>query len=495
VPPTIPQQPSAVFRDAQPGAGARTTATMQVYGVAASPDRQGTRAGLVLLYAPSFTQFSPAYLLTERDLIIGRDPAAGVCIPEAAVSRQHARVSFKDGHWMLTDLGGRNGTIVDGEFVQEVVLEPLHEIRIGDAIFKFVQAGAESYARYRIDGTILGGGAAGRGAIVGGYQIDRLAEALRRVSRTELSVILLGESGTGKEVFARELHDWSGRKGAFQAVNCAAIPATLLESELFGYKRGAFSGADRDKIGIVRAADGGTLFLDEIGDMPMEAQAKLLRMLQSKEIVPLGSTHAEKVDVRIVCATHRDLLKFQQEGKFRGDLFARLNEYNILLPPLRERKEDIFMLCRALLERHGRPDLGLSFPFMTGLLHYDFPFNVRELEAFIKRGIALCDGAELDTPQLPHEIKELMKVYGVRNKPPAAAGHAPANPPSPGGSAGPAIPPPPPARTGVPTEAELRSLLALHKGNVAAVGREYGKERMQVHRWMKRYGIDVDEFR
>ncbi|MFT3769946.1 MAG: sigma 54-interacting transcriptional regulator [Minicystis sp.] len=370
------------------------------------------------------------------------------------------------------------------------MLEPLHEIRVGDAIFKFVQAGAESYARYRIDGTISGGGdpRARRGRIVGGYQIDRLAEALRRVARTELSVILLGESGTGKEVFAQQLHEWSGRRGAFQAVNCAAIPATLLESELFGYKRGAFSGADRDKIGIVRAADGGTLFLDEIGDMPMEAQAKLLRMLQSKEIVPVGATHAERVDVRIVCATHRDLMKLQQESKFRGDLFARLNEYNILLPPLRERKEDIFMLCRALLERHGRPELGLSFPFMTGLLHYDFPFNVRELEAFIKRGIALCDGAELDTPHLPHEIKELMKLYGVRDKPPVAA-------PTPGGHPAPAAAAPPPARTGVPTEAELRALLLQHRGNVAAVGREFGKERMQVHRWMKRYGIDVGDYR
>jgi transcriptional regulator with GAF, ATPase, and Fis domain len=474
-------------------------------GVAAAPDRHGTRAGLVLLYAPSFTQFAPAYLLHERDITIGRDPSSAICVPEAAVSRAHARIHFKDGHWLLTDLGGRNGTIVDGEFVQEIALEPHHEIRVGDAIFKFVQAGAESYARYRIDGTIINplpgedvDPRSRRGHIVGGYQIDRLASALKRVARTELSVIVLGESGTGKEVFAAQLHEWSGRRGAFQAVNCAAIPATLLESELFGYKRGAFSGADRDKIGLVRAADGGTLFLDEIGDMPLEAQAKLLRLLQSKEIVPVGATHPERVDVRIVCATHRDLMKLQQAGKFRGDLFARLNEYSVMLPPLRERKEDIFVLSRALLERHGRPDLGLSFPFMTGLLHYDFPFNVRELEAFIKRGIALCDGQTLDAPQLPDEIKELMKTYGVRNKPQAPVAVAGSATPVPGfpayAAALPAAAPPPP-RQGVPTEGELRALLQQHKGNVAAVGREYGKERMQVHRWMKRYGIDVSDYR
>ncbi len=484
---------------------------MQSYGSSGSPERAGTRAGLVLLYAPSYAYYAPAYLLQERDLIIGRDPSAGICIPEASVSRQHARVHWRDGQWILTDLGGRNGTIVDGAFVREVVLEPLHEIRIGDAIFKFVSTGAEGYARYRIDGAILGATPedeealrARRGTLVGGHQIDRLANNARRIAASALSVILLGESGTGKEVFARQIHDSSNRRGAFQPVNCAAIPATLLESELFGYKRGAFSGADRDKVGIVRAADGGTLFLDEIGDMPLDAQAKLLRLIQSKEVIPVGATQAERVDVRIVCATHRDLMKLQQLGKFRGDLYARLNEYSLTLPPLRERKEDIFALCRAMLERHGRANLGLSFPYMTGLLHYDYPFNVRELESFIKRAIALSDGAVLDAIHLPDEVKEVMRAYATRDagKVPGLAQTATATPfmpaamglgPAPHAPVMPLAAPPP--RAGVPTEQELRALLAQYKGNVAAVGREFGKERMQIHRWMKRYGIDVDEYR
>jgi DNA-binding NtrC family response regulator len=505
VAPTIPQQPVTVHRtEGPPGASSPTTAGMQIFGANASPERAATRAGLVLLYAPGYAQFKPAYLLTERDLTIGREPSCGICIPEASVSRQHARVHFRDGHWVLTDLGGRNGTIVDGEFVEEVSLEPMHEIRIGDAIFKFINAGAESYARYRIDGTVLGVQTSDdldlkgrKGSIVGGYLIDRLASQLKRIARTELSVILLGESGTGKEVFAQQLHEWSGRKGNFQAVNCAAIPAALLESELFGYKRWAFSGAERDKIGIVRAADGGTLFLDEIGDMPAEAQAKLLRVLQSKEVVPIGATQAERVDVRIACATHRDLHRLQQAGTFRGDLYARLNEYAMLLPPLRERKEDIFALCRALLTRHGRPELGITFPFMTGLLHYDYPFNVRELEAFIKRGCALCDGGALDAPHLADEIKETMKNYAVRKgaggTQTAQAAHATHAAPVPA-----AAPPPPSAPhpfAQPPPEEELRALLTLHRGNVAAVGRELGKERMQVHRWMKRYAINVDDYR
>jgi transcriptional regulator with GAF, ATPase, and Fis domain len=475
-----------------------TTKGMSAYGLPASPDKSSTRAGLVLLYAPGYVNFAPAYLLHERDLTIGRDPSSGICIPEGSVSRQHARVHYKDGHWMLTDLGGRNGTIVDGEIVHEVTLEHLHEIRVGDAIFKFIPAGAESYQRFRIDGAVLDAKpgedtdpAARRGSVVGGYQIDRLASALKRIAPTALSVILLGESGTGKEVFARQLHEWSGRRGAFQAVNCAAIPANLLESELFGYKRGAFSGADRDKMGIVRAADGGTLFLDEIGDMPAEAQAKLLRVIQSKEVVPIGATTPERVDVRIVCATHRDLFRLQQAGTFRGDLYARLKEYEMLLPPLRERKEDIFALCRALLVRHGRAELHMTFPFMLGLLHYDYPFNVRELEAFIKRGVALCDGMELDAPHLPDEIKELMKGYAVKK----GAGHT--APAAQAGGGGPPVGDGAVARPAphVPTEAELRASLAQHKGNVAAVGREFGKERMQVHRWMKKFGIDVEEYR
>ncbi|NUP10314.1 MAG: sigma 54-interacting transcriptional regulator [Polyangiaceae bacterium] len=497
---------------------------MNRYGAQASPDlSRGTRAGLVLLYAPSFDHFSPAYLLSERDLIIGRDPSSSICVPEGAVSRQHARIRFKDGQWLISDMGSRNGTLVDGQFITELPLEDLHEIRVGDAIFKFVAAGAESYARYRIDGRADGGGIENPTltGIAGGFQIRMLLRALQRVAKSEISVVVLGESGTGKELFARELHAASNRRGAFQAVNCAAIPASLLESELFGYKRGAFSGADRDKAGIVKAADGGTLFLDEIGDMPLEAQAKLLRVLQSKEIIPVGATSPERVDVRIVCATHRNLAALQKDDRFRGDLFARLNEYSLVLPPLRERKEDIYGLTRNMLTRHGRAELPMTFSFMTGLLHYDWPFNVRELEAAIKRAVALADGPTLDAPHLPDPIKLAMAEYAVRtadgglyqNGPTAVARYET----QPHGYTGedtsavreairattpsPLVPshvgqaPPRQLRTGTPSEQELRALLAHHRGNVAAVGREFGKERMQVHRWLKRYGIDVEQYR
>jgi transcriptional regulator with PAS, ATPase and Fis domain len=294
--------------------------------------------------------------------------------------------------------------------------------------------------------------------------------------------VLLGESGTGKEVVARELHRASGRKGAFQAVNCAAIPAALLESELFGYKRGAFSGAERDKPGLIRMADQGTLLLDEIGDMSLEAQAKLLRVLQSREVFPLGATSAERVDIRVVCATHRDLQRLIQAEKFRDDLYARLNEYQLRLPPLRDRKEDVYQLSLAFLRRHGRGDLKLAFGFVLGLVSYDWPYNVRELEACIKRCIALSEGPCIEEALLPEPIKDLMSEYGRPLQPdPQVHVQSPDSIRI--------------GRASAPTNAELRGLLEKHRGNVAAIGRELGKARMQVHRWMERYGIDVDDFR
>jgi transcriptional regulator with GAF, ATPase, and Fis domain len=305
-----------------------------------------------------------------------------------------------------------------------------------------------------------------------------------------LSCVILGETGTGKEVAARELHRVSGRSGTFQAINCAAIPANLVESELFGYRRGAFSGADREKPGLIKLADGGTLFLDEIGDMPLEAQAKLLRVLQSHEVFPLGSTSPEHVDIRVVCATHRNLDWYVSEGKFRGDLFGRLCEHVIQIPPLRERKEDIYQLARLFCARYGNRDFSFDFSFVVALFHHDWPFNVRELESCLKRATALAKGTLINVGELPESIAFLMRSYGGRPTQP----HRSILQDSPQGpfsvaqqSVG--------TRRTPPTESELRDLLARHHGNVAAAGRELGKERMQVHRWMKRYGISIDDYR
>jgi transcriptional regulator with PAS, ATPase and Fis domain len=326
--------------------------------------------------------------------------------------------------------------------------------------------------------------------LVGGWSIDRIGQQLERIAPVELSIIIQGESGTGKEVVAREIHRLSGRTGPLHAVNCAAIPSNLIESELFGYKRGAFSGADRDKTGLIAAANHGTLLLDEIADMPLEAQAKLLRVIQTREVYPVGATVAQHVDVRFVCATNRDLTRLVKEEQFRGDLHARLNEFSIALPPLRDRKEDIYLLSRALIARHGHTDKEISFPLMLALLHYDWPYNVRELEACLRRAAAVTDGPVLDPRHLPDAVRSVMETYGTRLPLPST--------PDPFMSTDPVPSPSPPAVRGravAPSEERLRELLSLHRGNVAAVGRELGKERMQIHRWMQRYGIVVEDYR
>lgn len=386
---------------------------MQAYGEQASPDGSlGTHAGLVLLYAPTYDLFDPAYLLEGADLIIGRVPESGICIPEAAVSRQHARIHYQGGRWILTDLGGRNGTLVDGEFVHEITLEHLHEIRVGDVIFKFVEADAEGYARFRIDGSIVGASPeetvahkAHLGDIVGGHQVARIASALERVARSPVSVILLGESGTGKEVFARFIHEMSGRKGALRAINCAAIPRELLESELFGYKRGAFSGADRDKIGLIRAADGGTLMLDEIGEMDPRLQAKLLRVLQNGEFQRLGGTETLTADVRIISATHRDLEAEVEVGRFREDLYYRMAVFTVHLPALRERSGDLPLLIQHFLreaaKREGKRIEGVDPLALELLKSYSYPGNVRELQNVIAYAVVSARGPVVAMSDLP----------------------------------------------------------------------------------------------
>ncbi len=231
-----------------------------------------------------------------------------------------------------------------------------------------------------------------------------LLKKIRKVAPTISTVLILGESGTGKELVARQLHELSDRaSGPLVPVNCAAIPETLIESELFGYEKGAFTGAQTNRKGLVEAADGGTLFLDEIGELPLEAQARLLRMMQEKEVRRIGATASRKVDVRVVAATHRNLKQLASEGHFREDLYYRLNVFELRLPPLRERGDDIVRIAHHLLERTcqklNRPALDFSQQALSAIKKYSWPGNVREMENIIERAIILCDDEEI-TPDL-----------------------------------------------------------------------------------------------
>ncbi len=240
-----------------------------------------------------------------------------------------------------------------------------------------------------------------------------MKEVLRlaaKVAKTDATVLILGESGTGKEVLANLIYQLSPREGRpFLKINCAAIPEGLLESELFGHERGAFTGADKAKPGLFELADRGTLFLDEIGDLPLALQAKLLRVLQDGTIRRVGGLKEIKVDVRIIAATNRDLEEMVKEGSFREDLFWRLNVFSLRLPPLRERKEDILPLARFFLEKfaqkHGKEVHDFSREALEALLSYHFPGNVRELENIIERAVILAENEIITKEDLPPLLK------------------------------------------------------------------------------------------
>jgi len=238
--------------------------------------------------------------------------------------------------------------------------------------------------------------------------MQALYNRIHKIAPTDATVLILGETGTGKELVARSLHEQSPRHKALMiSVNCAAIPETLIEAELFGHEKGAFTGAASTREGLVAAADGGTLFLDEIGELPLEAQARLLRVLQEGEVRPLGSVESRKVDVRLVAATHRDLRALARGGKFREDLYFRINVLQLELPPLRDRGRDVLHLAEALLTRYcqqyNKPILKLSPEAIQAITTYTWPGNVRELENAMQRAVILCE----DEQEIRHELLDI----------------------------------------------------------------------------------------
>jgi two-component system NtrC family response regulator len=235
-------------------------------------------------------------------------------------------------------------------------------------------------------------------------EMQKVARTIERVASADVSVMLLGASGTGKELLARAVHEKSGRKGEFVAINCAAIPETLLESELFGYERGAFTGAVKSNVGKIELAQGGTLFLDEVGDIPLPLQVKLLRFLQERVIERIGGRSAIAVDTRIVCATHQDLDAMTADGRFREDLYYRLAEIVVKIPSLAERSGDAVLLARHFVNRFGRelnPSIqSLSADAIEAIDAYGWPGNVRELENRIKRAVIMADGKSVSAADL-----------------------------------------------------------------------------------------------
>jgi len=282
----------------------------------------------------------------------------------------------------------------------DYVAKPFDHDEMVNAVKRVI---GKAKAANKVGGQNLTASKAIAGMIGSSDVMQDLYNRIHKVAPTAATVLIHGETGTGKELVARALHEESQRNNHLMiSVNCAAIPDTLIESELFGHEKGAFTGAQSNREGLVAAADGGTLFLDEIGELPLEAQARLLRVLQEGEVRPLGSVESRKVDVRLVAATHRDLRKLAKEGKFREDLYFRINVVQLTLPPLRERGRDIINIAESLLQRYcsqfGKPQLRLAADAIDTIMAYQWPGNVRELENAMQRAVILCeDSNEIGT--------------------------------------------------------------------------------------------------
>jgi sigma-54 dependent transcriptional regulator, acetoin dehydrogenase operon transcriptional activator AcoR len=398
-------------------------------------------------------------------------PRLAIGVDDAWMSGSHALLRRVLGSWTVEDLGSKNGTLVGGRRCDRAELADGDLIELGHTFFLF-------RTRVRPSGEVVESSALLPAAPGFATLVPSLAEALARaqaVARSTVPVIVRGESGTGKEVVASAIHFLSGRGGPFQAVNCGALPPSLAESELLGYRKGAFSGADEDRVGLVRSANGGTLFLDEIGDLPLTAQTALLRVLQEGEVQSLGATRPVKVDVRLVSATHRDLEALAAEGKFRRDLLARLGSLTIQLPPLRERREDVGVLAAALLHRHfpGRR-IELRCEAARALLLYGWPLNVREMERCLQAAVVLAGEGPVELRHLPPAVA----AAATEQAAPAVA------------APGQLLAEPDRRR-----REEIVSALREKGGNVTAAARVLGKARVQVQRWIKRYRIDRAEFR
>jgi transcriptional regulator with PAS, ATPase and Fis domain len=430
-----------------------------------TPLRQ-ERAKTPVLLVSSFVSQTSRVLNLTRDITIGRGrtPEAGagnhdtevILHSDGALSRPHLRVTSDRDGWSVEDLDSTNGTFVDGRRVKKPV--PLSDGSI-------VQFGGHAGVFRRVTSKELAAieqeAAEPLGPIPALSPVLAVTStSLRRLAGTDASLLFSGETGVGKEVYARAVHAVSGRSGPFVAINCAALPAELVESELFGYARGAHSTATAAKPGLVELADGGTLLLDEIGDMPPRVQAKLFRFLQDRQVLPLGSTRTRRVDVRVVAATS------SASVSVRSDLVGRLGAEPIVIPPLRDRIEDVGPLVGHL---GGASTGGMEPAAFRALCLHDWPRNVRELEEVVKRAITLAGGGRIRLDDLSASVRGSLET-GPRVRDTRKYRSA-------------------------PSRGELERLLRENRGNVAAVAKTLDRQWNVVQRWLRRLEIEPDRYR
>src|SRR5215472_9779492 len=402
-------------------------------------------------------------------------------LPDSWVSSSHALLHRVLGSWVIEDAKSKNGTLVNGQLTKHAELADRDLIEVGHSFLSFRAAlpgPPHGPALVTVDG--LRKSAGGLATLV--PSLAEEFEKLEAIAPSSVSVVIRGESGTGKEVVAAAVHQLSRRPGPFVAVNCGGLSKALVESELFGYRRGAFSGAEEDRMGLVRTADRGTLFLDEIGDLPPSAQTVLLRVLQESEVLPVGANRPVKVDIRLLAATHRDLDALVQKNEFRADLLARISGFTVFLPPLRQRREDVGLLISRLLKRE-MPGRASQVEFTTdaarALLAYPWPLNIRELEKYLLPAVLLARAGLVELAHFPESIrgagaKKAWQRLGDAREDRLEKRLSEAD---------------------RQRREEIRALLQQHGGNVTAVAQALGKARTQVQRWIKRYHLDLKDFR
>ncbi len=408
----------------------------------------------------------------DAEIVIGREPDCTICLDGNDVSRRHAAIRWDAsgaGLPRLFDLKSRNGVRVNGRAVATAELGQGDVVRVGGWVG--IVVGAAGEMREIAPG------------LLGGPVLQAATAPLRQAAASSLTIVLEGETGTGKEVVTRCVHAWSGRPGPLVAVNCAALPEGLAEGELFGYRRGAFTGADRASPGFFRSAAGGTLLLDEVSDLSLSLQAKLLRVLEEGEVQPLGETRPVPVDVRIVVASQQPLMDAVKEGRFRPDLLARLDGITVRLPPLRQRKEDVPQLFSHMLREISRNRApAVEGDLVERLCIHDWPFNVRELVQLVRQLLVLHpDQPLLRAEHLPERIGTLPAEpgpTGTRAKGSVRTG--PAHPPA--------------ANEPVELPALLVALRA-SGGNVARASAMLGITRQRAYRLMESHAVDLEAIR
>ncbi|HXK17729.1 MAG TPA: sigma 54-interacting transcriptional regulator [Polyangiaceae bacterium] len=429
-----------------------------------NPSRQRASAPTLGIHW-AFPDFrAPRALPTNRPITLGRGEECDVVLPGTEISRRHAELRRSGSTLSIRDLESVNGVFVRGVQLHESPLIEGDVVRLGEwvGVVAAIQDSDPTPPFARIAPNLLGG-----------PTLARALELGLRAAKSNLPVLIQGETGTGKELTARAIHELSGRDGPFIGINCAALPEALAEGELFGYRRGAFTGAQAAHVGHFRAAQRGTLLLDELTDLSLPVQAKLLRVLEERRVVPLGESTPIALDVRVIAATQQPLADAVLEKRFRADLFARLDGLTIKLPPLKERPEDIGYLVHELVQKHaGGKAIAIDPLLIERLCLHDWPFNLRELDLLIRRLLVLhAHEPRLLLEHLPERVRDPLEAEAKSHRPGALSRD----------------------------ELELSQLVAQlrrHKGNLARAAAEIGISRQRAYRLVESRGdLELESFR